>query len=72
MARASDGLRGRARELEAGAVIRGDTRIPARNSSAHMLHYWSNRADGPFVAVNCKAAAGGVLGSELFGHEKGL
>jgi DNA-binding NtrC family response regulator len=38
---------------------------------ARMLHYWSNRADGPFVAVNCKAFAEGVVESELFGHEKG-
>jgi two-component system response regulator HydG len=38
---------------------------------ARMLHYWSARADGPFVAVNCKAFAYGVVESELFGHEKG-
>jgi transcriptional regulator with GAF, ATPase, and Fis domain len=36
-----------------------------------MLHYWSNRAEGPFVAVNCKAFADGVVESELFGHENG-
>jgi DNA-binding NtrC family response regulator len=36
-----------------------------------MLHYWSSRADGPFIAVNCKAFADGVVESELFGHEKG-
>jgi DNA-binding NtrC family response regulator len=36
-----------------------------------MLHYWSNRADGPFLAINCKALADGVVESELFGHEKG-
>jgi len=36
-----------------------------------MLHYWSNRAEGPFVAINCKAFAEGVVESELFGHEKG-
>jgi DNA-binding NtrC family response regulator len=38
---------------------------------ARMLHYWSNRAEGPFVAINCKAFAEGVVESELFGHEKG-
>ena len=38
---------------------------------ARMLHYWSNRAEGPFIAVNCKAFAEGVVESELFGHEKG-
>ncbi|MGH8672731.1 MAG: sigma-54 interaction domain-containing protein, partial [Burkholderiales bacterium] len=38
---------------------------------ARMLHYWSNRAEGPFVPINCKAFADGVVESELFGHEKG-
>ncbi len=38
---------------------------------ARMLHYWGNRPEGPFVAVNCKAFADGVVESELFGHEKG-
>jgi DNA-binding NtrC family response regulator len=36
-----------------------------------MLHYWSNRADGPFLAINCKSLADGVVEGELFGHEKG-
>ena len=38
---------------------------------ARLLHYWSDRVGKPFVAVNCKAFAEGVLESELFGHEKG-
>jgi len=38
---------------------------------ARLLHYWSDRVGHPFVAVNCKAFAEGVLESELFGHEKG-
>src|SRR5579875_1877692 len=38
---------------------------------ARLIHYWGQRADGPFVAVNCKAFAEGVVESELFGHEKG-
>jgi DNA-binding NtrC family response regulator len=38
---------------------------------ARLLHYWSDRVGGPFVAVNCKAFAEGVLESELFGHERG-
>jgi DNA-binding NtrC family response regulator len=38
---------------------------------ARLLHFWSDRVGQPFVAVNCKAFAAGVLESELFGHEKG-
>ncbi len=38
---------------------------------ARLLHFWSDRVGQPFVAVNCKAFAEGVLESELFGHEKG-
>jgi DNA-binding NtrC family response regulator len=38
---------------------------------ARLLHYWSDRVGQPFLAVNCKAFAEGVLESELFGHEKG-
>jgi DNA-binding NtrC family response regulator len=38
---------------------------------ARLVHFWSDRVGGPFVAVNCKAFAEGVLESELFGHEKG-
>jgi two-component system NtrC family response regulator/two-component system response regulator HydG len=38
---------------------------------ANALHQNSDRADGPFIAVNCGAIPGEILESELFGHEKG-
>lgn len=38
---------------------------------ARYLHAHSNRATGPFVAVNCGALQEDLLANELFGHEKG-
>ncbi len=38
---------------------------------ARAVHYYSDRIGRPFVAVNCKALASGVLESELFGHARG-
>jgi DNA-binding NtrC family response regulator len=52
------------------ALIEGESGT-GKELIARMLHYWSARADGPFVAVNCKAFSDGVVESELFGHEKG-
>lgn len=38
---------------------------------AHWLHKKSNRANEPFIAVNCAAIPAELIESELFGHEKG-
>jgi DNA-binding NtrC family response regulator len=38
---------------------------------ARYLHYSSNRAEGPFFAINCGAFTEELLSNELFGHEKG-
>jgi DNA-binding NtrC family response regulator len=38
---------------------------------ARALHHWSDRADGPFISVNCAALPESLIESNLFGHEKG-
>ncbi|HBD64159.1 MAG TPA: Fis family transcriptional regulator [Clostridiales bacterium] len=38
---------------------------------ANAIHNESNRADGPFIAVNCASFQGNLLDSELFGYEEG-
>ncbi|MBL7916872.1 MAG: sigma-54-dependent Fis family transcriptional regulator, partial [Bacteroidia bacterium] len=36
-----------------------------------IIHQYSSRKHGPYIAVNCGAIPEGTIDSELFGHEKG-
>lgn len=55
---------------EATVLLQGETGT-GKELLARRVHAASNRADGPFVPINCGAFTESLLGSELFGHKKG-
>lgn len=55
---------------EAPVIVTGETGS-GKELIAKAIHERSERADGPFVAVNCMALSPELFESELFGHEKG-
>jgi DNA-binding NtrC family response regulator len=54
----------------AAVLVQGESGT-GKELVARLLHFWSDRVGKPFVAVNVKAFAEGVIESELFGHERG-
>lgn len=51
-------------------LIRGESGT-GKGIAARLLHVYSPRKDGPFIAVNCTAIPESLMESEFFGHEKG-
>lgn len=57
-------------KTKATVLIRGESGV-GKELIADAIHTGSNRADMPFVKVNCSAIPESLIESELFGHEKG-
>ncbi len=51
-------------------IITGETGT-GKEFVAQAIHKFSNRADKPFIAIDCGALPKELAGSELFGHVKG-
>lgn len=51
-------------------LILGETGV-GKDVVARLLHQCSDRADKPYVAINCAAIPENLVESELFGYEKG-
>jgi two-component system C4-dicarboxylate transport response regulator DctD len=57
-------------DTDVDVLVTGETGS-GKEVVASLLHQWSRRAAGNFVALNCGALPETVIESELFGHEAG-
>ena len=51
-------------------LVTGESGV-GKESFPQIIHQFSRRKHGQYIAVNCGAIPEGTIDSELFGHEKG-
>lgn len=51
-------------------LVTGESGV-GKETFPQIIHQYSHRKHGPYIAVNCGAIPEGTIDSELFGHEKG-
>lgn len=56
-------------KTQSTVLIRGESGI-GKEMIADAIHFSSDRADKPFIKVNCSAIPEALIESELFGHER--
>jgi len=57
-------------KTQANILISGESGT-GKELVARAVHYDSNRAENPFVTIDCATIPSEIMESELFGHEKG-
>lgn len=64
-------LAGKVAESEVSSVLLQGESGTGKDLVAKAIHYGSQRASNPFIAINCAALPATLIESELFGYEKG-